>query len=165
MFCWGIAWVLVDQMVHHLQIKECFASSASLVCHLPPSFLTPALLTVAFELLSAFWFKKNHLVISFLWFDFFLLEHYDSLWIHIYWLPAILWVWLSFHLQVLLQEAALQVISSFYKPLVWVCARTLTCCYSVAWSWCCQSFLAMGLWDRELQLQKIPLKKAFVESW
>lgn len=58
-FCCGIAWVLVDQMVHHLQIKEGFASSASLVCHLPPSFVMPALLTVASELLSTVWFKKK----------------------------------------------------------------------------------------------------------
>lgn len=55
-------------MVHHLQIKECFASSASLVCHLPPSFLMPALFTVALELLSTVWLKKTHLVIKVLFF-------------------------------------------------------------------------------------------------
>lgn len=73
--------------------------------------------------------EKKHLIISFLLFFFW--EHSDTLWTCTYWLPVIVSCGYNSTYKYCYKKT--QVKSFSHMPVVWVCAKTLTCCSSVAW--------------------------------
>lgn len=75
--------------------------------------------------------EKKHLMISFLLL-FFFWEHSDTLWTCTYWLPVIVSCGYNSTYKYCYKKTQVKLFS--HMPVVWVCAKTLTYCSSVAWA-------------------------------